>query len=181
MGSLVGGGPALGTMARGRGFRCSGRGALSLPGFLGRRRFCRGRPMCRPGHVSSRDTFTGGHIGPPLRGAGSVREPTEIGVKRTLHAGRDRARPLPGSRSRTVRPGRRGAPGVWLPPAKFRNGIWGVSHRHRPLRKGEKAASTTQASGAERGVCGAVARDGWESAQRPSQKGGCLRDCRDSA
>ena len=31
--------------------------------------------------------------------------------------------------------GRRGAPGVWLPPAKFRNGIWGVSHGHPALRK----------------------------------------------
>ena len=29
---------------------------------------------------------------------------------------------------------RRGAPGVWPPPTKFRPGIWGVSHGHRPLR-----------------------------------------------
>ena len=32
--------------------------------------FCRGRPVCRPGHGSSRHPFTGGHIGPSLRGAG---------------------------------------------------------------------------------------------------------------
>ena len=32
------------------------------------------------------------------------------------------------------RPARRGAPRVWLPPAKFRNGIWGVSHGHPALR-----------------------------------------------
>ena len=71
MGSLVGGGPALGTAARCRDFRCSGRGgALSPPAARGRRRFCRGRPMCRPGHVPSRDPSAGGHIGPPLRGAG---------------------------------------------------------------------------------------------------------------
>ena len=29
---------------------------------------------------------------------------------------------------------RRGAPRVWLPPPKFRNGIWGVSHGHPALR-----------------------------------------------
>ena len=27
------------------------------------------------------------------------------------------------------------APKAWLPPTKFRSEIWGVSHRHRPLRK----------------------------------------------
>ena len=41
----------------------------------------------------------------------------------------------------------------------------------RPLRKGGIAAATTQASGAQRSVCAADARDGRESAQRPSQKG----------
>ena len=29
-------------------------------------------------------------------------------------------------------------PKAWLPPTKFRAEIWGVSHRHRPLRKYEK-------------------------------------------
>ena len=61
----------MGTAARCRDFRCSGRGgALSPPAARGRRRFCRGRPMCRPGHVPSRHPSAGGHIGPPLRGAG---------------------------------------------------------------------------------------------------------------
>ena len=46
-------------------------------------------------------------------------------------AGRDGARPLQGTGA-----GRRqGALRVWLPPAKFRNGIWGVSHGHPALRK----------------------------------------------
>ena len=27
-----------------------------------------------------------------------------------------------------------GASRAWLPPTKFRNEIWGVSHGHRPLR-----------------------------------------------
>ena len=84
--------------------------------------------------------------------------------------------------------GWRGAPGVWLPPAKFRNGIWGVSHRHRPLRPAEggrgtarrvvvpygwlrRAAAIALASGAQRSVCGAVARDGWESERRLPPKG----------
>ena len=86
-------------------------------------------------------------------------------------AGRDGARPLQGARSRAVRPGRRGAPRVWLPPAKFRTEIWGVSHGHpalrkqhwwclavgrcghRPLRREGEVPATTQASGAERSVC----------------------------
>ena len=41
----------------------------------------------------------------------------------------------PGTLGRSTGPRRRGAPGVWLPPAKFRNGIWGVSHGHPALRK----------------------------------------------
>ena len=43
--------------------------------------------------------------------------------------------------------------------------------RRRPLRKGGIAAATTQASGAQRSVCGAVTRSKRESPQRPSQKG----------
>ncbi len=41
---------------------------------------------------------------------------------------------------------------------------------HRPLRKGRKAAATTRASGAERSVCGADGRKGWELRQRASTK-----------
>ena len=47
---------------------------------------------------------------------------------------------------------RRGAPGVWLPPAKFRNGIWGVRHRHRP---------TTPRGGTRDGTPGRRALRGW--------------------
>ena len=47
----------------------------------GRWRFCRGRPMCRPAGGSRAEACPGGHIGPPLRGAGSVLEPTEIGAE----------------------------------------------------------------------------------------------------
>ena len=54
----------------------------------------------------------------------------------------------------------RGAPGVWLPPAKFRNGIWGVSHRHRPLRGEGEVSATARASGAQRSVY-ASGRKGW--------------------
>ena len=89
--------------------------------------------MCRPGHGSSRDLPTGGHIGPPLRGGGGVPEPTEIGGKRRLS-----------QRGMMVRPGRRGevtppygdnersaqqrhaVPRAWPPPTKFRPEIWGV-------------------------------------------------------
>ena len=38
-------------------------------------------------------------------------------------------------------------------------------------RRGRRPLRKAQASGAQRSVCGAVARDGRESAQRPSQKG----------
>ena len=70
---------------------------------------------------------------------------------------------------------RRGAPRVWLPPAKFRSEIWGVSHRHRPLRPAggrgtarrvvvpcgwlRSAVAIALGSGAERSVCAAVARE----------------------
>ena len=161
----------------------------------GRWRFCRGRPVCRPGYGFSRNLLTGGHIGPPLRGVGRRSEPTEIGAgRKPSPTGRDGARPLPGSRSRAVRPGRRGVvtppygsnaggaqrradvPKAWLPPTKFRAEIWGVSHGRRPLRPAggrgtarrvvvpygwlRRVAAIARASGAQRSVCGAVARGG---------------------
>ena len=86
----------------------------------GRWRFCRGRPVCRPGYGFSRNLLTGGHIGPPLRGVGRRSEPTEIGAgRKPSPTGRDGARPLPGSRSRAVRPGRRG---VVTPPYGCKTG-----------------------------------------------------------
>ena len=48
--------------------------------------------------------------------------------------------------------------------------------RHRPLRKGEQAASTSQASGAQRSVCGADGRNGWKLRQGSSTKGPSTAD-----
>ena len=54
--------------------------------------------MCRTGHGSSRDLFTGGHIGPPLRNDGRRSETNgNWRGKRTLLTGRDGARPLRGT------------------------------------------------------------------------------------
>ena len=126
--------------------------------------------MCRPVDGSREAACPGGHIGPPLHNAGNVPEITESGVENEhFPSGAGRSPPPTGGAEQGGL--RRGAPRVWLPPAKFRNGIWGVSHRHRLLRKEEKATSITRASGAQRSVCGAVARDGWESRQRSSPKG----------
>ena len=47
---------------------------------------------------------------------------------------------------------------------------------HRPLRKGEQAASTSQASGAQRSVCGADGRNGWKLRQGSSTKGPSTAD-----
>ena len=114
----------------------------------------------------------GGHKGPPLREVGRYSEPTKIGVKGRA-TGRDGARPLQGIGAGLWR---RGAPRVWLPPVKFRNGIWGVSHGHpalrkqrwwcavkgrcghRPLRRDGEVSATTRASGAQRSGCAS----GWE-------------------
>ena len=80
----------------------------------GFKRICRGRPVCRPVNGSREEACPGGHIGPPLRGGGGVWEPTGIGAgRKPSPTGRDGARPLQGSRSRAVRPGRRG---VVTPP-----------------------------------------------------------------
>ena len=53
---------------------------------------------------------------------GGIREAPGIGVKQSLSSGAGRSPPPTGA---TEQGGlRRGAPGVWPPPAKFRNGIW---------------------------------------------------------
>ena len=108
--------------------------------------------------------FAGPVHGPTHRSAPT--ESIEIPVN-PRRAGGDRAPPLPvdrGARRRAY------VPKAWLPPTKFRAEIWGVSHGHRPLRKGRKAAATTRASGAERSVCGADGRKGWGSWQKSSPK-----------
>ena len=76
---------------------CRG-GAPSPPGFFGggRWRFCRGRPMCRPGRGSSRDPFTGGHMGPPLHGGVFGNQRKFARETDLAPTGRDRARPLQG-------------------------------------------------------------------------------------
>ena len=97
---------------------------------------------------------------------GGVLEPRGSGVKTDLARGAGRSPPPTPSRDRW----RRGAPGAWLPPAKFRSGIWGVSHGHRPLRPAggrgtarrvvvpygrlRRAAAIALGSGAQRSVCG---------------------------
>ena len=124
--------------------------------------------MSARGRIPQR-VYPGGHIGPPLRGGGGVPNQRKIGAKTgpCLRGGTEPA-PYRGSGAgRCVR--RRGAPGVWLPPAKFRNGSWGVSPRHRPLRPAggrgtarrvvvpygwlRRAAAIALASGAQRSVC----------------------------
>ena len=59
--------------------------------------------MCRPANVFRETACPGGHIGPPLRGVGSVPEPMEIGVKRRLfqRGGTEHA-PYQGDRSSAV-------------------------------------------------------------------------------
>ena len=143
--------------------------------------------MCRTGHGSSRDLFTGGHIGPPLRNDGRRSETNGNWCETDLANGAGRSPPPTGDRGRAVRPGRRGVvtppcggnagsaqqradvPKAWLPPAKFRSEIWGVSHRHRPLRPAggrgtarrvvvpygwlRRAAAIALGSGAQQSVC----------------------------
>ena len=115
--------------------------------------------MCRPVDGSREAACPGGHIGPPLHNAGNVPEITESGVENEhFPSGAGRSPPPTGGAEQGGL--RRGAPGVWLPPAKFRNGIWGVSHRHRPLRGEGKVSATARASGAQRSVY-ASGRKGW--------------------
>ena len=48
--------------------------------------------------------------------------------------------------------------------------------RHRPLREERKVSATTRASGAQRSVCGADGRSGWESRQSSPPKGAATSD-----
>ena len=54
---------------------------------------------------------------------------------------------------------------------QFRAEIWGVSHRHRPLRGDGEVPAATRASGAQRSVCASGGRDEKKSEQRSSPKG----------
>ena len=125
--------------------------------------------MCRPGNGPLRESSAGGHIGPPGHGVEGIPNQRKIGAKTDLANGAGQSPPPTGGA--TEQGGlRRGAPGVWLPPAKFRNGIWGVSQGHRPLRPAggrgtarrvvvpygrlRRAAAIALGSGAQRSVCG---------------------------
>ena len=141
--------------------------------------------MCRPGHGSSQDPSTGGHIGPPLRGPKGIREPTEIGVKGRV-TGRDGARPLRGGGAGRCVQERRG---VVTPPYGSATGgaqQWadvGIGPYAPRGDEGRHAGSSCPTGGcgepprlpwvaAHSGVSApAGARDGWESRQRPSPKG----------
>ena len=141
-------------------------------------RIRRGRPMCRPGHGPSRDPSTGGHTGPPLHEVGRCsgtngnrRDTTPFLVKGG--AGwcvrrRGVVTPPYGCATGDAKQ-RADVPKAWLPPAKFRSEIWGVSHGHRPLRLAggrgtarrvvvpygwlRRAAAIALGSGAQRSVC----------------------------
>ena len=141
------------------GFGGTGRGgAPSPPGLEGGRwRICRGRPACRPVGGSRAEAFPGGHIGPPLRGEGGVRTPTEIWCE-TGPCQRGGTEPAPyggaeqGGASRTAG---RGHPALRV---QHRWCLAAGRCGHRPLRIEGEVSATTRASGAQRSVCAAGAK-----------------------
>ena len=121
---------------------------------------CVGADLCVRAVGGSREgTYPGQHTGRPLQSrlqypASPVGAGTEPRPYRAIRGAKQRA----------------DVPKAWLPPAKFRTEIWGVSHGHRPLRGEGKAQSTALASSAQRSVCGADARDGRRGRQRSPPK-----------
>ena len=95
--------------------------------------------MCRSGYGPSRKA---------PRADTQVRR--KFGVKRTLPQ-RGGTEPAPYRCAAGSAQQRADVPRAWLPPAKFRNGIWGVSHGHRPLRpagdEGQHAGSSCPTGG----------------------------------
>ena len=149
--------------------------------------FCMGRPICRPEHGPSRKAPRADTQVRPYA-MGEVFRTNEIRCGNGPCPVGGGTEPAPYGCAAGSAQQRADVPRAWLPPAKFRNGIWGVSHRHRPLRPAEggrgtarrgvvpygwlrRAAAIALASGAQRSICGAVARSGLESEQRPSPKG----------
>ena len=132
--------------------------------------------------MSAPRLFAGPVHGPTHRSAPTESIAISISPGR---AGGDRAPPLPVDRGAQQRAD---VPKAWLPPTKFRAEIWGVSHRHRPLRPAgdegrgtarrvvvpygwlRRVAAIARASGAQRSVCGADGRNGLESEQRSPPK-----------
>ena len=89
--------------------------------------------MCPPLRAASWDLFTGRHIGRPLRSRSKYPSTPEE------RAGTEPA-PYGSTGSADLRAD---VPKAWLPPTIFRSEIWGVGHRHRPLRKdGERIPSS---------------------------------------
>ena len=124
---------------------------------LSSRRICRGGALSPPAVHGLMDVLygptdmsartrsvegdtTGGHTGPPLRDHRSAQPPQRGGTE-----------PAPYRCATGSAQQRADVPRAWLPPAKFRNGIWGVSHRHRPLRpagdEGRHAGSSCPTGG----------------------------------
>ena len=111
--------------------------------------------MGRPLQIQLKPPSTPGGAGgdsPDVDGLARLHIPSTPGG-----AGGDRAPPLPVYRGVQRRAA---VPRAWPPPTKFRSEIWGVGHRHRPLRDEREAPSTALASGAGRSVC-ASGRKGW--------------------
>ena len=124
--------------------------------------------MGRPLQIQLKPPSTPGGAGgdsPDVDGLARLHIPSTPGG-----AGGDRAPPLPVYRGVQQRAD---VPKAWPPPTKFRSEIWGVGHRHRPLRGEGKAPSATLASGAEhlrqrsQGVGGTCGRDHPQSVQQP--------------
>ena len=67
-------------------------------------------------------------------------------------------------------------PKAWLPPAKFRSEIWGVSHGHRPLRPAGGREGGTPGSSCPTGGCGEPPRLPWVAAQTGGTGGNRGRD-----
>ena len=144
---------------------CRG-GALSPPAVHGLMDVLYGPTDMSARTRSVAEGTTGGHTGPPLRDHRSAQPPQRGGTE-----------PAPYRCAAGSTQQRADVPRAWLPPAKFRNGIWGVSHRHRPLRPAEggrgtarrvvvpygwlrRAAAIALGSGAQRSVC-ASGGEGW--------------------
>ena len=148
--------------------------------------------MCRPGYGSRKEACPGGHIGPPLRNdwrySGSTgnrcetepfqRGGTEPAPYRRVEADQRRGEvTLPYGCNAGGAQQRADVPKAWLPPAKFRAEIWGVSHRHRPLRP---AGDGTPGSSCPTDGCGEPPRLPWVAAHSGASAARVRRNGRES-
>ena len=118
-----------------------------------------GRPICRPEHGPSRKAPRADTQVRPYA-MGEVFRTNEIRCGNGPCPVGGGTEPAPYGCAAGSAQQRADVPRAWLPPAKFRNGIWGVSHRHRPLRGEGEVSATARASGAQRSVY-ASGRKGW--------------------